>query len=100
MSAFWSRILISAAGIPLVLWLFAARRLRELGAGFWLLVVGTACGVASQVAEAVEYGPGDKRVAAFDELMVFEELLEMVEALLIGLALLAALQVLYRRARA
>jgi hypothetical protein len=77
-----------------------ARRLREIGAGFWLLVVGTACGIASQVAEAVEYGPGDKRVAAFDELMVFEELLEMVEALLIGLALLTALQALYRRARA
>jgi hypothetical protein len=32
--------------------------------------------------------------------MVFEELVEMVAALLIGLALLAALQALHRRARA
>jgi hypothetical protein len=52
------------------------------------------------VAEAVEYGPGDERIAAFDELVVFEELVEMVAALLIGLALLTALQALYERARA
>jgi hypothetical protein len=96
----WQILYSPIAVLALVLWLFVARRLREIGAGFWLLVVGTACGIASQVAEAVEYGPGDKRVAAFDELMVFEELLEMVEALLIGLALLTALQALYRRARA
>jgi hypothetical protein len=52
------------------------------------------------VAEAVKYGPGDERIAAFNEIMVFEELLEMVQALLIGLALLTALQALNRRARA
>lgn len=96
----WQILYSPIAVLALVLWLFVARWLRQIGAGFWLLVVGTACGIASQVAEAVEYGPGDKRIAAFDELMVFEELLEMVEALLIGLALLTALQALYRRARA
>jgi hypothetical protein len=52
------------------------------------------------VAEAVEYGPGDERIAAFDEVMVFEELVEMVAALLVGLALLTALQALSRRVRA
>lgn len=96
----WQILYLPVAVLALVLWLFVARRLRQIAAGFWLFVVGTACGIASQVAEAVEYGPDDKRVAAFDELMVFEELLEMVEALLIGLALLTALQALYRRARA
>jgi hypothetical protein len=95
------QILYSPIGLlAAVLWVFVARRLRQIGAGFALLVVGTVCGVASQVAEAVEYGPGDERIGAFDELVVFEELLEMVEALLIGLALLTALQAFYRRARA
>ena len=73
---------------------------RRWAVGLGLLLAGTVCGVASQVAEAVEYGPGDERIAAFDELVVFEELVEMVAALLIGLALLTALQALYRRARA
>jgi hypothetical protein len=35
--------------------------------GLGLLLAGTVCGIASQVAEAVEYGPGDERIAAFDE---------------------------------
>jgi hypothetical protein len=96
----WQILYSPIAVVALVLWVFVARRLRQIGAGFWLLVVGTACGIVSQVAEAVEYGPGDERIAAFNELMVFEELLEMVEALLIGLALLTALQALYHRARA
>jgi hypothetical protein len=96
----WQILYSPIAVVALVLWVFVARRLRQIGAGFWLLVVGTACGIVSQVAEAVEYGPGDERIAAFNEIMVFEELLEMVQALLIGLALLTALQALNRRARA
>ena len=96
----WQILYSPIAVVALVLWVFVARRLRQIGAGFWLLVVGTVCGIVSQVAEAVEYGPGDERIAAFNELMVFEELLEMVQALLIGLALLTALQALNRRARA
>jgi len=96
----WQILYAPVALLALVLWLFVARRLRQIGMGLGLLVAGTVGGVASQVAEAVEYGPGDERIAAFDELMVFEELVEMVGALLIGLALLTALQALNRRARA
>jgi len=96
----WQILYSPIALLAFVLWLFVARRLRQIGAGFGLLLVGTVCGVASQVAEAVEYGSGDERVAAFDELVVFEELVEMAGALLIGLALLKALQALYRPARA
>jgi hypothetical protein len=96
----WQILYSPVALLALVLWIFAARRLRQIGVGLGLLLAGTVCGIASQVAEAVEYGPGDERIAAFDELVVFEELVEMVAALLIGLALLTALQALYRRARA
>jgi hypothetical protein len=96
----WQILYSPVALLALVLWIFVARRLRQIGVGLGLLLAGTLCGVASQVAEAVEYGPGDERIAAFDELMVFEELVEMVAALLIGLALLTALQTLYGRARA
>lgn len=96
----WQILYLPIALLAFVLWLFVARRLRRIGAGFGLLLFGTLCGTASQVAEAVEYGPDDERIAAFDELVVFEELLEMVGALLIGLALLTALQALYRGARA
>ena len=96
----WQILYAPIALLALGLWFFVARRLRQVGAGFGLLVAGTVCGIASQVAEAVEYGSGDDRVEAFDELVVFEELTEMVGALLIGLALLTALHALYRSARA
>jgi hypothetical protein len=96
----WQILYSPVALLALVLWVFVARRLRQIGVGLGLLLAGTVCGIASQVAEAVEYGPGDERIAAFDELVVFEELVEMVAALLIGLALLTALQALYERARA
>ena len=96
----WQILYSPVALIALVLWLFVVRRLRQIGVGVGLLMAGTVCGIASQVAEAVEYGPGDERIAAFDELVVFEELVEMVGAVLVGLALLTALQALSHRARA
>ena len=96
----WQILYSPVALIALVLWLFVARRLREIGVGLGLLLLGTVGGIASQVAEAVEYGPSDERIGAFDELVVFEEVVEMVGALLIGLALLTALQALNPRARA
>ena len=96
----WQILYLPVGLLALVLWFFVGRRLRRIAAGFGLFVLGTVCGIASQVAEAVEYGPGDERIRAFDEVMVFEELVEMVAALLIGLALLTALQALSRRARA
>ena len=96
----WQILYSPVALLALVLWLFVVRRIRQIGVGLGLLVAGTVCGIASQVAEAAEYGPGDERIAAFDEVMVFEELVEMVGALLVGLALLTALQALSSRARA
>jgi tetrahydromethanopterin S-methyltransferase subunit G len=95
------QVLYSPLGIvAAVLWVLVGRRLRAVGAGFWLFVAGTICGVASQVLEAVEYGENDRRVAAFDEIVVGEELLEMCGAVLVGLALLAALHAVSRDARA
>jgi hypothetical protein len=79
------------------LWVLVGRRLRGLGAGFGLFIGGTVCAVVSQVLEEVEYGANDQRVSGFDALVVGEELLEMVTAVLIGLALLAALRALCRQ---
>jgi hypothetical protein len=94
------QILYSPLGLVAVaLWVVVGRRLRELQAGFGLFVAGTVCGFVSQVVEAVEYGPHDREVSVFDELVVTEELLEMVAAVLIGLALLAALRAVSRRPR-
>ena len=94
------QILYSPLGlVAIVLWVVVGRRLRELQAGFGLFVAGTVCGFVSQVVEAVEYGPHDREVSAFDELVVIEELLEMVAAVLVGLALLAALRAVSRRPR-
>jgi hypothetical protein len=94
------QILYSPLGlVAVVLWVVVGRRLRELQAGFGLFVAGTVCGFVSQVVEAVEYGPHDREVSAFDELVVIEELLEMVAAVLVGLALLAALRAVSRRPR-
>lgn len=95
------QILYSPLGIvALVLWVVVGRRLRELGAGFGLFVVGTISGVTSQVLEAVEYGEHDRRVAAFNELVVAEELLEFAAAVLIGLAFLTALRTVCGQTRA
>jgi hypothetical protein len=94
------QILYSPLGlVAVVLWVVVGRRLRELQAGFGLFVAGTVCGFVSQVVEAVEYGPHDREVSAFDELVVLEELLEMVAAVLIGLAVLAALRAVSHRPR-
>ncbi len=95
------QILYSPLGLVAAgLWVLVGRRLRELRAGFGLFVGGTVCAVVSQVIEEVEYGANDQRVSAFDELVVGEELLEMLAAVLIGLALLAALRVVCRQTRA
>jgi hypothetical protein len=53
----WQILYSPIALLALVLWLFVTRRLRQIGVGPGLLVAGTVCGIASQVAEAVEYGP-------------------------------------------
>jgi hypothetical protein len=95
------QVLYSPLGlVAVVLWVLVGRRLRTIGAGFGLFVAGTICGVASQFLEAVEYGENDQRVAAFNEIVVTEELLEMCGAVLVGLALLAALRMVCRDARA
>jgi hypothetical protein len=96
----WQILYSPLALVAVVLWVLVGRRLRELQAGFELFAAGTVCGFISQVLEAVEYGPHDREISAFDELVVAEELLEMVAAVLIGLALLAALRVVSRRPRA
>jgi hypothetical protein len=94
------QILYSPLGLVAVfLWVLVGRRLRTLG-GFGLFVAGTVCGTVSQIVEAVEYGPNDEEIRGFDELVVAEELLEMVAVVLVGLALLAALRAVSRRARA
>ncbi len=82
------------------LWVLVGRRLRGLRARFGLFVGGTVCAVVSQVLEEVEYGANDQRVSGFDELVVGEELLEMLAAVLIGLALVAALRTVCRRTQA
>jgi hypothetical protein len=96
----WQILYAPLGLVAVVLWVVVGRRLRELQAGFGLFAAGTVCGFVSQVVEAVEYGSGDREVSAFDELVVIEELLEMVAAVLIGLALLAALRAVFRRPRA
>lgn len=96
----WQILYSPLALVAVMLWVLVGRRLRMLGAGFALFAVGTACGIASQAFEALEYAANDRRVAAFDELMVSEEMLEMTAAVLVGLALLAALRVVCRDARA
>jgi hypothetical protein len=95
----WQILYSPLALVAAVLWILVGRRLRELQAGFGLFAAGTVCGFVSQVVEAVEYGANDQEISGFDELVVFEELLEMVAVVLIGLALLAALRAVTRRPR-
>ena len=96
----WQVLYSPLALAAVVLWVLVGRRLRTIGAGFGLFVAGTICGVASQVGEALEYDSNDERVAAFNEIVVTEELLEMCGAVLVGLALLAALRMVCRDDRA
>jgi hypothetical protein len=96
----WQVLYSPLALVAAVLLVFVGRRLRELSTAFGLFVAGALCGAASQVIEAVEYGENDRRVAAFHELVLGEELLEMTAAVLIGLGLLQALRVVSRQARA
>jgi hypothetical protein len=96
----WQILYSPLAIVAAVLWVLVGRWLRTVGAGFGLFVAGTICGVASQVGEAAEYDANDRRVAAFNEIVVTEELLEMCGAVLVGLALLAALRMVCRDARA
>jgi hypothetical protein len=96
----WQILYSPLALVAAVLWVLVGRRLRALGPAFGLFVAGTICAVVSQAIEAVEYGEHDRRVAAFNELVVSEELLELSAAALIGLALLAALRTVCRQAQA
>lgn len=96
----WQVLYSPLAVVAAVLWVLVGRRLRVLGAGFGLFLTGTICGFASQVLEAVEYGEHDRRVARFNEVAVSEELLELSAAVLVGLALLVALQAVCRQTRA
>jgi hypothetical protein len=96
----WQILYSPVALIAVALWLLVCRRLRRIGTGFGLFILGTVCLIGSQVVEAVEYGPGDKRISAFNELVVFEEVMEMLGAVLVGLALLTAFQALWHRSRA
>jgi hypothetical protein len=96
----WQILYSPLALVAAVLWVLVGRRLTELGAGFGLFVGGTICGIASQVFENVEYGDNNRRVAAFNKLVVCEELLEMAAVVLIGLALLAALRIVCRQTQA
>ena len=95
----WQILYLPIGVLASVLWLFVARRLSQIGTGFALLVGGSICIVISQVVENIEYGSGDQRVAHFNALVVLEELLELIGVLVVGLALLTALQALCRRAR-
>ena len=95
----WQILYSPVALVAAVIWVLVGRRLHDRR-GFGVFVAGTVCGVLSQVIEAVEYGAHDRRVAAFDELVVGEELFEMSAAVLIGLALLAALRTVCRQTQA
>lgn len=96
----WQILYSPLALVAAVLWVLVGRRFRELGAGFGFFVGGTICGIASQAIEALEYGDNNRRVAAFNKLVVCEEMLEMVAVVLIGLALLTALRIVCRQTQA
>jgi len=88
----WQILYSPLAIVAAVLWVVIGTRLRRLGAGFGLFAAATVAGAVSQVLEKLEYGPHDEIRPGFREMVVSEELLEMIAALLLGLSFLTALK--------
>jgi hypothetical protein len=95
----WQILYAPVALVGAVLWFVIARRLRALGTGFWAFVWATACIVAAQPLEALEIDSHANPRPGFRVMVVSEETLEMLAALLLGFAFLQALRALAPEAR-
>jgi len=87
---------VALAAAPL--WVVVGLRLRRLGKGFEPFAVATACILVAQPLEALQVNAAGDPRPGFRVFVVSEEVLEMLSALLLGLALLAVLQASQSRA--
>jgi hypothetical protein len=96
----WQLLYLPLALVAGVAWVAAGRWLYRVGVGLWPFVGATICGLLAQPLEALQIDSHSNPRRGFRVMVVSEELLEMLAALLLGIAFLQALQLLSeRRAR-
>lgn len=94
----WQILYAPLALAGAVLWVVIGRRLRDLGTGFWAFICATACILAAQPLEALEIDSHANPRPGFRVMVVSEEMLEMLAALLLGFAFLCALRAVVAKA--
>jgi hypothetical protein len=82
---------VALAAAPL--WVVIGLRLKRIGVGFVQFAAATLCIIAAQPLEALQVNSHGDPQPGFRVFVVSEEVLEMISALLLGLALLAVLRI-------
>jgi hypothetical protein len=93
----WQLLYLPIGLAAAVAWIAVGRELRRLDAGFWPFVGATVCGLAAQPLEALEIDSHHNPRRGFRVMVVSEELLEMLAALLLTIAFMLALRTLRAR---
>jgi len=93
----WLILYLPVAAVGGVMWLAVLRRLWPLERERILMILGAAAWLGSQLIEKVQSNGQEGRIEGYGALSLIEEILEVTGSALFALALLGALQVLYRR---
>ena len=93
----WLTLYAPVAAVGGVMWLAVLARLWPLRRERSLMILGAAAWCISQLIEKFESNPQVGRVEGYGSLSLIEEILEVTGSALFALALLGALQKLYRR---
>jgi hypothetical protein len=88
----WQLLYLPVGLLAGVAWIVVGRDLSRLGAGFWAFVGATVCGLVAQPLEALQIDSHANPRRGFRVMVVSEELLEMLAALLLTLAFGLALR--------
>lgn len=93
----WLILYLPVAAGGGVMWLAVLKRLWPHGRERFLMILGAAAWFGSQLIEKVQSNGQEGRIEGYGALSLIEEILEVTGSALFALALLGALQVLYRR---
>jgi len=93
----WLILYLPVAAVGGIMWLAVLARLWPLRPARVLMMLGAAAWLGSQLIEKVQSNGEDGRIEGYGALSLIEEVMEVTGSALFVLALLSALQALYRR---
>jgi hypothetical protein len=88
----WQTLYLPVFVLAAAAWVIVLRRLRAVRHAVPLFTAGAAAWVFAQALEFLQWDADDRKVAAYDPMMVAEELLEMVGTLALWLAIALVLR--------